>query len=235
MSPDIFIKATPIVLQGLQLTLIITICSFLLGQILALPLGLARQANSPLLRWPAVIYTFLIRGSPLLVQLFIIYYGLGQIPAVRNSILWLILREPLYCGIIAISLNSAAYMAEVVAGALRRVPKGQTEACISLGISRRHRFTDVLLPQVYRELLPNIGNEIILVLKSSSLASAVTIMEITGVARAFTARTFAPFEVFITAGILYLAIGFAFTFLFRMLERRYGITGTRTPAPEASA
>jgi His/Glu/Gln/Arg/opine family amino acid ABC transporter permease subunit len=223
MSPDIFIKATPIVLQGLQLTLIITICSFLLGQILALPLGLARQANSPLLRWPAVIYTFLIRGSPLLVQLFIIYYGLGQIPAVRNSILWLILREPLYCGIIAIALNSAAYMAEVVAGALRRVPKGQTEACISLGISRRYRFTDVLLPQVYRELLPNIGNEIILVLKSSSLASAIT------------ARTFAPFEVFITAGILYLAIGFAFTFLFRLLERRYGITGTRTPAPEASA
>lgn len=232
MTREMFQAAWPVALQGLQLTVIITIASFIIGQIVMLPIGLALNARSALLRWPARAYTFLIRGSPLLVQLFIVYYGLGQLQAVRESIFWPIMREPLYCAIIAIGLNSAAYMAVVFSGALQRLPAGQTEAAISLGMSRPDRLRYVLFPQVIRNILPNIGNESILVLKASSLGSAVTIMEMTGVSRAFTARTFAPFEIFITAGAIYLAIGFVLSFLFRWLEKHLALSDSRAPALE---
>ncbi len=194
---------------------------FAIGQVCALPVALALAARSPLLRWPAATYTFLVRGSPLLVQLFIVYYGLAQFPAVRASIVWPILRDPFDCAVLTIGLNSAAYMAVIVAGGLRRLPAGQTEACISLGLSRRSRLTHVLLPQVYRAIFPSIGNELVLVLKASSLASAVTVMEMSGAARSFTARTYAPFEVFTVAGFLYLAVGLLFAVAARLVERRW--------------
>ncbi|ANH08243.1 ABC transporter permease [Shinella sp. HZN7] len=220
MSYEILLQSIPIVYAGLKLTLIVTLAGFVLGQVLALPLGLALTARSPLLRWPVATLTFLLRGSPLLVQLFILYYGLAQFDAVRASVIWPIIREPVNCAIIAIGLNSAAYVAVIIAGGLKRLPPGQAEACISLGLSRFSRMRDVLLPQVYRAILPSIGNELILVLKASSLASAVTVMEMSGAARAFTAKTYAPFEVFIVAGLLYLAIGFLFGIAFRFVERR---------------
>lgn len=221
MSYDVFLQAIPVVLVGLKLTLLITLLAFIVGQIFALPIGLALASSSRFLRWPAATYTFLIRGSPLLVQLFIIYYGLSQFSSVRNSAVWPIIKEPLNCAIIAIGLNSAAYVAVIVGGGLKRLPPGQLEACISLGLSRRSRMTYVLLPQVYRAIFPSIGNELILVLKGSSLASAVTVMEMSGAARAFTSKTYAPFEVFIVAGILYLAIGFVFGIIFKNVERRF--------------
>lgn len=235
MSLDVFIAALPVVLQGLWLTVVITFASFVLGQILMLPIGLALNARSALLRWPALTYTFVLRGSPLLVQLFIIYYGLAQFKAVRDSIFWPILRDPLYCAILAIGLNSAAYMAVILSGALKRLPPGQAEAAVSLGLSRTDRLRYVLLPQVLRNLLPNLGNESILVLKASALGGAVTLMELTGVSRAFNARTFAPFEVFIAAGLLYLGIGFILTLAFRWLERRFALTDSRAPALEKAA
>ncbi|PJO48136.1 ABC transporter permease [Brucella pituitosa] len=236
MSLEIFLQAVPVVLTGLKLTVIITVLSFLVGQIFALPIGLALTSGSRLLRWPAVVYTFLIRGSPLLVQLFILYYGLAQFSAVRSSIFWPIIRDPLNCAIIAIGLNSAAYVAVIVAGGLRRLPPGQLEACVSLGLSKVSRMHYVLLPQVYRAILPSIGNELVLVLKASSLASAVTVMEITGAARAFTSKTYAPFEVFIVAGIGYLAIGFIFGLVFNAFERRLpsGTTITNNSRPRKS-
>ncbi len=220
MSYEILLQSMPIVFSGLKLTLIITLAAFVLGQVLALPIGLALTAKSRLLRWPMTTYTFLVRGSPLLVQLFILYYGLAQFSAVRASPIWPIIREPVNCAIIAIGLNSAAYVAVIIAGGLKRLPAGQTEACISLGLSKASRLREVLLPQVYRAIFPSIGNELILVLKASSLASAVTVIEMSGAARAFTAKTYAPFEVFIVAGILYLAVGFVFGIAFRFIERR---------------
>ncbi|QTG16963.1 ABC transporter permease subunit (plasmid) [Agrobacterium tumefaciens] len=220
MSYDVFVQAIPVVLTGLKLTLIITLLSFVLGQVFALPIGLALASRSRLLKWPAAVYTFLIRGSPLLVQLFILYYGLAQFSAVRSSVFWPVIRDPLNCAIIAIGLNSAAYAAVIVAGGLKHLPAGQLEACVSLGLSRFSRMRHILLPQVYRAIFPSIGNEMVLVLKASSLASAVTVMEISGAARAFTSKTYAPFEVFIVAGIVYLAIGFVFGLAFKSLERR---------------
>ncbi|CAN7718542.1 MULTISPECIES: ABC transporter permease [Ensifer] len=225
MSLDLFLPAFITIKNGFVLTLIITLASFLVGQVLALPVALALSSPSRCLRLPASAYTFVIRGSPLLVQLFIVYYGLGQLEAVRESVLWPILRSPVYCAVLTIALNSAAYSAEVLAGAIRQVPKGQWEAGKALGLAKYVLLIKVVLPQIYRAVLPSIGNELILVMKGSTLASAVTVMEMTGAARVFVAKTYAPFETFLIAGAIYLLIGAAFGRVFKGLETRFAIPG----------
>jgi ABC-type arginine/histidine transport system permease subunit len=165
----------------------------------------------------------MVRGSPLLVQLFIVYYGLGQVEAVRSSFLWPVLKSPLYCAIITIGLNSAAYMAEIIAGAIRQLPKGQFEAASALGLSRYVALVKVVFPQVYRTLLPAIGNELVLVMKGSTLASAVTVIEMTGAARIFVARTYAPFETFLIAGSVYLVMGAIFGRIVKAIEIKVAI------------
>ncbi|AQS41157.1 MAG: Octopine transport system permease protein OccM [Candidatus Tokpelaia hoelldobleri] len=220
LSYEVLLKSFPFVLSGLKLTVILTVCSFVIGQVLALPLGLALYSRRWWLRVPAAFYTFIIRGSPLLVQIYIIYYGFSQFPAVRDSIFWPVLKEPFYCALLAIGLNSAAYMAEIIAGALRKIPPGQQEACLSLGLPNRYKFRDVLLPQMYRAIFPMIGSEMILVLKASALASAITLMEMIGMAKLFFSRAYTPFEPFIAAGILYLLIGLVISIAFRVLEKR---------------
>jgi len=232
LSYEVFVKSLPFVLSGLKLTVLLTLFGFVIGQILALPLGLALYSRRWWLRAPAAFYTFIIRGSPLLVQIYIIYYGFSQFPAVRDSLFWPVLREPFYCALIAIGLNSAAYMAEIIAGALRKIPPGQQEACLSLGLPNRYTFRDVLLPQMYQAIFPMIGSEMILVLKASALASAITLMEMIGMAKLFFSRTYTPFEPFIAAGILYLLIGLVISIAFRFLEKQLFIsvnTGSWNP------
>lgn len=225
LSLDLFWPAFLAVKNGFVLTLSITIASFALGQVLALPLALALNAPSNVMRVPASTYTFLVRGSPLLVQLFIIYYGLGQIEAVRQSFLWPMLRSPIYCPILAIGLNSAAYSAELLAGAVRQLPAGQWEAGRALGFRSAVLMLKIILPQAYRAILPAIGNELVLVMKGSTLASAVTVMEMTGAARAFVAKSYAPFETFLIAGAIYLVLGAIFGRMFRFIETRAAIPG----------
>ena len=228
MSLEILIDAVPIVLNGLWLTVVITLAAFLLGQFVALPLALAARSKLWPLSWPARAYIFFVRGSPMLVQLFIIYYGLGSVEAVRDSILWPILREPLGCAILAVGLNSAAYMGALLRGALAEVPTGQTEAANVLGLSPWQTLTRVTLPQAYRFVLPVLGNEITLVMKASALASAVTVAEMTGAARALVARTYAPFEVFTVAGVFYLLLALCFAWVFKWIERRLAVPGAST-------
>ncbi|MCP2158457.1 ABC transporter permease [Agrobacterium sp. 10MFCol1.1] len=225
LSLDLFAPAFMAVKNGFLLTIMITLASFALGQVLALPLALALTSEKRYLRLPFATYTFLIRGSPLLVQLFIVYYGLGQIEAVRSSFLWPVLRSPVNCAIIAIGLNSAAYSAELLAGAVRQIPIGQWEAGRALGLHRAVLLLKVIIPQAYRSVLPAIGNELVLVMKGSTLASAVTVMEMTGAARVFVARTYAPFETFLIAGAIYLLMGAVFGRLFRTIEARVAIPG----------
>jgi octopine/nopaline transport system permease protein len=225
LSPDLFEPAFLAVKDGFLLTLLITIASFCLGQILALPLALALTSERRTIRLTVSTYTFFVRGSPLLVQLFIIYYGLGQIEAVRDSFLWPMLRSPIYCAIIAIGLNSAAYSAELLAGAIRQMPPGQWEAGKALGIRYDVLLVKIVLPQAYRAVLPAIGNELVLVMKGSTLASAVTVMEMTGSARVFVARSYAPFETFLIAGTIYLVLGAVFGRIFRFIETRTAIPG----------
>jgi len=225
LSFELFLPAFLAVKNGFVLTLTITLASFVLGQILALPLALALNSDAKALRIPASTYTFLVRGSPLLVQLFIVYYGLGQIEAVRQSFLWPMLRSPIYCAILAIGLNSAAYSAELLAGAIRQLPPGQWEAGRALGLRSGILMLKIILPQAYRAILPAIGNELVLVMKGSTLASAVTVMEMTGAARVFVAKSYAPFETFLIAGVIYLLLGAVFGRVFRFIETRAAIPG----------
>jgi polar amino acid transport system permease protein/octopine/nopaline transport system permease protein len=223
MSFDLFLPTFNAIQHGIWLTLLITIASFIVGQIFALPLALALVSSRWWLSYSASTYTFMVRGSPLLVQLFIVYYGLGQVEAVRSSFLWPVLKSPLYCAIITIGLNSAAYMAEIIAGAIRQLPKGQFEAASALGLSRYVALVKVVFPQVYRTLLPAIGNELVLVMKGSTLASAVTVIEMTGAARIFVARTYAPFETFLIAGSVYLVMGAIFGRIVKAIEIKVAI------------
>lgn len=232
---DAFVESFPVVCEGLWLTVFVTFAAFIVGQVCALFLGLGLCAKSPLLSVPASIYTFLVRGSPLLVQLLLIYSGIPQLGFVQSTFLKDIFNNREFCAILAVGLNSAAYMAEVVAGALRKVPEGQLEASISLGLSRRSRLFDVLLPQVYRALLPQIGNEMILVLKGSSLVAAITLVDITNAAKGFVALNYTPFATFTAAGILYLAIGIVISILFKLLERLYPIAPLSTSRKELKA
>ncbi|HWT63479.1 MAG TPA: ABC transporter permease subunit, partial [Ochrobactrum sp.] len=136
MSFELFLPAFKAIQHGIWLSLLITVSAFVVGQIFALPIALALTSPKKWLRYPASTYTFMVRGSPLLVQLFIVYYGLGQVEFIRESFLWPLLRSALYCAIITIGLNSAAYTAEVIAGAIRQLPKGQTEAASALGLRK---------------------------------------------------------------------------------------------------
>lgn len=226
MTLDVFTAALPVVLDGLYLTVLITLLAFALGQCVALALALLARSRLRLVSLTVRGWIFCVRDSLLLVQLFILYYGLGSIDWVCDSLLWPLLREPLACAVLAVGLNSSAYVAALLDGAIQRVPKGQFEAAKALGLGRARMLRHVILPQVYRTLLPVLGNEIVLVMKASSLARAVTILEMTGAARAFVARTYAPFEVFAAAGLFYLLFGLLLAVSFRLIERWVAIPAT---------
>jgi His/Glu/Gln/Arg/opine family amino acid ABC transporter permease subunit len=204
-------ESVPDLLGGLEVTLELTLLSLLLGLVLALPLAALRTAQNPLLRLPALGYITFFRGTPLLVQIFLIYYGLGQFEWLRATPLWPLLREASWCAVAAFSLNTAAYTGEILRGALEAVPRGEIEAARSLGMSRLLVFRLIALPRAVQIALPAYGNEAILVIKSSSLASTITLLDITGVARSLVAHTYAPYEIFLVAGALYLALTFVVT------------------------
>lgn len=189
------------------------------GGVLALLLALLRR-SSAIGHAVARAYVFLFRGSPLLVQIFIIYYGLSQFPAIRQSALWPFLRQPYWCAILALSLNTAAYASEIIRGGLESVPPGTIEAGRALGLSRPLLYRLVILPLAVRQALPAYGNEVVIMVKSTSLASIVTLMEITGIAHEIISDTFRAFEVFFCAGVIYLAINALIVRGVTGLERR---------------
>lgn len=210
--------SVPALLGGLTLTLELVLASLAIGLVLALALAALRTARNPILWVPAYCYITFFRGTPLLVQIFLLYYGAGQFVWIKATPIWPILREASWCAILAFSLNTAAYTAEILRGALQAVPRGEIEAAMSLGMSPRLVFCLVSLPRAFRLALPAYGNEIILVIKSSSLASTITLLDITGVARDLVSHTYAPYEVFLVAGALYLALTFVTTRILAGIE-----------------
>ena len=204
-------ESIPDLLSGMLITLELTLASLVCGMALALPLAGLRTAHHRLLWMPAYGYITFFRGTPLLVQIYLLYYGTGQFEWIRETVLWPFLRESYWCAILAFSLNTAAYTAEILRGAIQAVPRGETEAALALGMSRFQVFRLVALPRAFRLALPAYGNEIILVIKSSSLASTITLLDITGAARTLVAHTYAPYEIFLVAGALYLALTFVTT------------------------
>ena len=220
MNLDVIIGNVPRLLEGVVLTIELVVLALAVGMMFALPTALMRVSRNWALRGPAYAYIFFFRGTPLLVQIFLIYYGLGQFEAVRESILWPILREPFWCAIIAFALNTGAYTAEILRGAIEAVPAGQIEAARAFGMSPSVCTRRIVLPQAWRIAMPAYGNEVILMLKGSALASTITLLDLTGMARTIIARTYMPVEIFLAAGVIYLLLTFVFTNAFRLLERR---------------
>ncbi|WP_331375152.1 ABC transporter permease [Sinorhizobium chiapasense] len=205
-------------LSALPLTLELAVMAIALGSVLALALALARLSGILVLDWFARAYVFVFRGTPLLVQIFLIYYGLSQFPAVRHSILWPVLREPYWCAVLALMLNTAAYASEIIRGGLLSVPHGQVEAARACGMPRFMIFRRIVMPLAIRQALPGYGNEMISMVKATSLASIITLMEITGVAARIISETYRVIEVFVVAGAIYLAINFLLTRLIAFVE-----------------
>lgn len=206
--------------SAVPLTLLLAANSIALGAILAVGIAVARFSAIAPLRWLAQAYVFVFRGTPLLVQIFIIYYGLSQFPAIRHSLLWPILREPYWCAVLALALNTAAYASEIIRGGLLSVPFGQVEAARACGMSRFMIFRRITLPLGVRQALPGYGNEMISMVKATSLASIITLMEVTGVAARIISESYRAIEVFIVAGAIYLTINFLLTRLVQLVEFR---------------
>lgn len=211
----------PKIATGVVLTLQLLVVSLLLGTALGIGGALMRISGSRLLAWPSFAYSYVFRGTPMLVQLFIIYYGLSQFEGLRNSMLWPILREPYWCAVIALSLNEGAYAAEILRAAIRGVDQGLHEAGRALGLSPRQRFMHVTAPIAVRLALPAYGNEMIGLLKGTALVSMIAMNDITGVARTIVAKTFAPYEIFISAAIVYLSLTWVIQHGIRAAERYF--------------
>lgn len=219
---DLIVESLPLMLMGIGITLKLLIVSGLLGLMLAVCLLLMRISGKWYLSFPAQVYIYIFRGTPILVQIFIIYYGLPQFEAVRDSILWPILREPMGCAIVALTLNTAAYVSEILRGGVLGVSKGVLEAGSALAMSARQKFIYLTAPIATRLALPAYSNDVISLLKSTALASTITIADMTGIARTIVADTYAPYEIFISLAIVYIIFTFGIQKLFGAIERYLG-------------
>ena len=221
MDFDLMLNSFPKLLNATLITLKLLSLSLIIGLFLGFCFAILRLNKNIFVNRFAYGYSYLFRGTPLLVQIFIIYFGLGQIEFLRSSFLWVILKEPYWCAIIAFSLNTGAYTSEIIRSALQTIKPGFIEAGKSLGLSKKIIFFKIQIPIAIRQSLPAYGNEIILMLKGTSLASTVTLMDLTGVAKYIISTTFKPVEVFIVAGSIYLFFTFLIHNLIKFLEKKY--------------
>ena len=222
MDIELMISSFPKLLNATLITLKLLSVSLILGLFIGLGFAILRMNNNKLINKFAYGYSYIFRGTPLLVQIFIIYFGLGQIEYLRTTFLWVVLKEPYWCAMIAFSLNTGAYTSEILRSAFQTIKKGYIEAAQSLGVTKKITFYRIQLPIAIKQSLPAYGNEIILMLKGTSLASVITIMDLMGEARKVNVLTFKPFEAFITAGIIYLFITFIIHNIIKYLEKKYG-------------
>ena len=221
MDFDLMFTSFPKLLSATVITLKLLSVSLIVGMFLGLFFSILRMSKNVFINQFAYGYSYVFRGTPLLVQIFIIYFGLGQIEYLRSTILWVILKEPYWCAIIAFTLNTGAYTSEILRSAFQTIKPGIIEAGKSLGISNKIIFYKIQIPIAIRQSLPAYGNEIILMMKGTSLASTVTLMDLTGVAKYIISTTFKPIEVFIVAGGIYLFMTFLIHNLIKFLEKKY--------------
>lgn len=207
-------------LSGLPLTLQLATLSITIGFVLAAPVAAASSSRFAPLRWLARCHVEVFRGTPLLVQIFLIYYGLGQIPEIRASFIWPLLREPYWCAVIALALNTSAYSAEIIRGAIQAVPEGEIEAARACGMSGLLLRRRIVWPIAIRHGLAVYGSEMILMIKATSLASIITLSEVTGIAYKLISSTYRAVEIFVIAGAIYLALTFLVSLALSAIERR---------------
>ena len=212
MDFELIAEAFPKLIGGIDETLILAGSSLVIGFILAVPIALMNLSRHAILRSIATGYVYIFRSTPLLVQIFLIYYGSGQFRGAFEAVgLWTLFRESWFCAIFAFTLNTGAYTSQIIRGGLQSVPAGQIEAARAVGMSSLLTFRRVVFPVAIRQALPAYGNEIILLVKATSLASTITILEVTAVAKKIIAATYQPIEVFLIAGAIYLTINFIIT------------------------
>jgi len=222
MDLDFISEHFPRLLKATKLTIELTSLSLFFGIFVGVFFAILRTSKNKILFFISYYYSYIFRGTPLLVQIFIIYFGLGQVEWIRESFLWIFLKEPYSCAILAFTLNTGAYSSEIFRSAFETVNKGVLEAAEGLGLNRITIFLKIKLPIAIRQSLPAYGNEMILMLKGTSLASTVTLLDLTGVAKHIISTTFRPVEVFIVAGSIYLIMTFVIHNLIKLLEKKFG-------------
>ena len=219
MNWEVIIKYMPKLLEGAWLTLELVAIAVVAGLILAIPLGIMRASTRWYVRAFPYAYIFFFRGTPLLVQLFIVYYGLPQFDFIPKGALSPYLRSAFWCAVITMTLHTAAYIAEIIRGAIQAIPSGEIEAARALGMSKWQTLFYITMPRAARIGLPAYSDEVILMLKASALASTITLLELTGMARTVIAKTYLPVEIFFAAGMFYLLISYVLVHGFKVLER----------------
>lgn len=221
MDIGIIIESLPRLLSGMRITVQITLVSVVLGFLLALPLSILRVSKNPWIRWPVYGFNFYFRGTPLLVQIFLIYYGSGQFREILSDWgLWQFFREAWFCAILSLTLNTAAYSCEIFRGGIEGVSYREVEAARACGMSGILVYRRIIIPAALRIAWPAYTNEVVFLLQASSLVSVITLMDITGVARVIAARSFAFYELFITAALIYLVMVYGVLFIFKRVENK---------------
>lgn len=211
---QIVIQYFPILAQGAVMTVELTVLSIFFGTILGIIVALGEISQHRFISKPAYFYTWLLRGTPLLLQLYVIYYGLPQVGLTLT---------PFTAAVIGLSINASAYIAEIVRGAIQSIDKGQMEAARSLGMSYLQAMRRVILPQAFRRMLPPLGNEFIAMLKDSSLVSSIAMVDLMRTAFQMYSTTFRPLEIFFATGVLYLVLTTIFTVTFGRLEKKLAV------------
>ncbi|RLF23059.1 MAG: nickel transporter [Thermoprotei archaeon] len=217
MEPILFIlKILPFLLKGVKITLIVSFISFAIGFVLGIMAGIARLSDNRLIYSLSSTYVEIIRGTPLLVQILFIYFGLPRLG---------INLDPLTAGIVALSINSGAYQAEIVRAGIQSIPRGQVEAALSLGMKEWQVFRYVILPQAVRNMVPALVNELVTLIKDSSLVSVIGVAELTRRGEYVVAWSFRPFETYLAVALIYFIICFTSSKISRYLEERFAIPG----------
>ncbi len=220
MNLELLARYGPRMLEGLLVTIELVAISVTIGALLALPIAFARMSRHRWLRAVSFAYVYFFRGTPLLAQTYLVYYGSGQFRPFFNSIgMWWFFREAFLCCLLTFTLNTAAYQAEILRGAIRAIAQGQREAAMSLGLKPHQTFLKVILPQALIIALRPLGNEIILMIKGSAVAAIVTVFDLMGATRLAFARSF-DISVYLWAAVLYLILVESLRRLWNRLEQR---------------
>jgi arginine/ornithine transport system permease protein len=207
--------------DGAILTIQLVMTSLFLGLILAVPLAILQNSALRIFSWPVAAFSYFFRGTPLLIQIFLVYYGIGQFDGIKESVLWTFFKDPYRCALAAFVLNTAAYTCEILRGAMTRVPKGELEAGKAAGMSPIKILRRIVLPNSFRRALPAYANEAVFMLHGTSLASTITLVEITGAARMVNSRYYSPYEAFLFAAAIYMAMTLIITGSFKLLEKKW--------------
>ena len=221
LNLDVMTGNLPLYLSGTVVTLKLLVTALVAGLAVALPLAVLRSSTNLWLSRPVWLFTYVIRGTPMLVQLFLIYYGIAQFEWVRESAAWDWFVSAWFCAALAFAINTCAYTTEIIAGAIQATNHGEVEAARAMGMTPSTLYRRILLPSALRRALPAYSNEVIMMLHGTSLASIVTLMDITGAAREINSRFYLPFEAFLTAATFYLLLTFALVSLFHFAEKRW--------------